>query len=247
MTVNDPMTNSAYDVVPVLLENEMGQKVLKHGAIKRSLQDSNLNVHNLNNREELIKKYTKAPLPPIKRYTKAPLPPIKKDINNNQRPIIVETVYDSGAQSRENSDSTLDSANDDGGNSKSHPGEYFENNLEQQPGENLHGNHDSGVIAIEYDEKLVKKSGPVQLYVEYLIVSDSTLYNNFLSILPAAASGNVQVAIQYMQIYFAQAANAINQRYLLSLQNDANLMINVVLTGIYIETVCMFFKFLKEK
>ena len=50
-----------------------------------------------------------------------------------------------------------------------------------------------------------------------------------------------------MQIYFAQAANAINQRYLLSLQNDANLMINVVLTGIYIETVCMFFKFLKEK
>ena len=77
---------------------------------------------------------------------------------------------------------------------------------------------------------------PVQLYVEFGLISDSTVYNNYLSFFPNTV--NPQIVIQYMQIYYAQVMNAVNQRYGIALQNDPDLRITIVFTGALIETVC---------
>ena len=88
------------------------------------------------------------------------------------------------------------------------------------------------------DRKLLKKRAvngqPVQVYIEYLIVSDSTIYDQVSGLLNTT---NKTIVLQYMQIFFAQVTNAINQRYQISLQNDTDLRITVALQGMIIETV----------
>ena len=46
MNINDPKTDSAYDITPVLLESGSGKKVLKHATFKRS--SSSYNMQNIN-------------------------------------------------------------------------------------------------------------------------------------------------------------------------------------------------------
>ena len=77
---------------------------------------------------------------------------------------------------------------------------------------------------------------PVQLYVEYAIVSDSTVFEKYTNLLNTS---NPNIVIQYLQIYYAQLVNAINQRYFITFQNDPDLRISVVLVAIVIETVCL--------
>ena len=84
---------------------------------------------------------------------------------------------------------------------------------------------------------------PVQVYIEYGIISDSAVFNQIKYLLETS---NTTLIIQYMQILFSQMINSVNQRYLISLENDPDLRISIVLTGMLIETVSLYLLKLKK-
>ena len=75
---------------------------------------------------------------------------------------------------------------------------------------------------------------PVQIYIEYAIISDSTVFNKIKYLLNTS---NTTLVIQYLQIFFSQTISCVNQRFQISLKNDPDLKISVLLAGILIETV----------
>ena len=84
---------------------------------------------------------------------------------------------------------------------------------------------------------------PVQVYIEYGIISDSAVFNQIKYLLETS---NTTLIIQYIQILFSQMINSVNQRYLISLENDPDLRISIVLTGMLIETVSLYLLKLKK-
>ena len=90
----------------------------------------------------------------------------------------------------------------------------------------------------ESEPKLRKKravnGGPLQLYVEYLMVSDAVIFNRYMNLLQTS---NSTIVIQYLQIFFTQLINAVNLRYINSFKNDPDLRIFVIFKGLLIETV----------
>jgi hypothetical protein len=72
------------------------------------------------------------------------------------------------------------------------------------------------------------------------MISDSTIFDKYSNLLKTS---NNNIVIQYLQIYYVQLVNAINQRYYITFQNDQDLMISVSLVGILIETVCAYLKY----
>jgi hypothetical protein len=72
------------------------------------------------------------------------------------------------------------------------------------------------------------------------MISDSTIFDKYSNLLKTS---NNNIVIQYLQIYYVQLVNAINQRCYITFQNDQDLMISVSLVGILIETVCVYLKY----
>ncbi len=85
-----------------------------------------------------------------------------------------------------------------------------------------------------YRKKKSVNGQPIQVYIEYGIISDSSVFNDIKYLLNT--TNNILV-IQYMQILFSQMVNSVNQRFLISLENDPDLRISIVLSGMLIETV----------
>ena len=72
---------------------------------------------------------------------------------------------------------------------------------------------------------------PVDTYVETLVVTDQTIYNDMKAFVN---STNNNIILQNIRIYFAHVFNGINQRYQNSFSNDPDLNLNVVLQNILI-------------
>ena len=68
------------------------------------------------------------------------------------------------------------------------------------------------------------------------MISDSTVFDKYSNLLNTS---NNNIVIQYLQVYYVQLTNAINQRYFVTFQHDPDLMVIVSLVGILIETVCL--------
>jgi hypothetical protein len=95
-------------------------------------------------------------------------------------------------------------------------------------------------IETKFRKKRSLNGQQLQLYVEYFMISDSTIFDKFSNLLNTS---NNNIVIQYLQIYYVQLVNAINQRYFITFQNDQDLMISVSLVGILIETVGVYLKY----
>jgi hypothetical protein len=104
----------------------------------------------------------------------------------------------------------------------------------------------------------------MQLYVEYFIIADSSVYDKHRVLLKTTSN---TIILQYMKIYFAHLVNSVsetfffflfsknclflhafilikvNQRYLLSFQNSSDFRICVVLKGLLLETVNLIYNF----
>ncbi len=75
---------------------------------------------------------------------------------------------------------------------------------------------------------------PVQANVEYLVVTDASIYNdhsNFIN------STDPNLIFQHIRIYFAYLVNGINQRYANGFFGDSDLNINIQLANFLILTV----------
>ena len=68
------------------------------------------------------------------------------------------------------------------------------------------------------------------------MITDSTVFDKYSNLLNTS---NNNIVIQYLQVYYVQLTNAINQRYFVTFQHDPDLMVSVSLVGILIETVCL--------
>lgn len=69
---------------------------------------------------------------------------------------------------------------------------------------------------------------PIVLNIELLVVTDSDVYKNFQTL---AGTTDQQTVFQLMRHYYAHLINGVNQRYQVSLANDPDLRINVILTN----------------
>ncbi|CAF0730331.1 unnamed protein product [Brachionus calyciflorus] len=69
---------------------------------------------------------------------------------------------------------------------------------------------------------------PILLNVELLLVTDSSVYTNFQRLI---ASTNSQIVFSAMRHYYAHLINGVNQRYQVSLENDPDLRINIIMTN----------------
>lgn len=83
---------------------------------------------------------------------------------------------------------------------------------------------------------------PIELNVELLLVTDTTVLQNFQSL--AATTDDQRVTV-LMRHYYSHLINGVNQRYKESLKNDPNLRINIILSNMLIIKVRIFKKDIK--
>jgi hypothetical protein len=83
-------------------------------------------------------------------------------------------------------------------------------------------------------KKRAVNGNPVQAYVEYLVVTDVTIYNDHSRFIN---STDPNLIYQHIRIYFAYLVNGINQRYANGFFGDQDLNLNVQLTNFLILTV----------
>lgn len=76
--------------------------------------------------------------------------------------------------------------------------------------------------------KRKKRAASNSAFVEVLIVTDSTVFNDHSRFVN---STDIDIVFQHMRIYFAYLINGVNQRYLNSFENDTDLNINIRLTN----------------
>lgn len=72
---------------------------------------------------------------------------------------------------------------------------------------------------------------PIELNVELLLVTDTTVLQNFQTLAGTTDDQRVTVLMRH---YYSHLINGVNQRYKESLKNDPNLRINIVLSNILI-------------
>ena len=77
-------------------------------------------------------------------------------------------------------------------------------------------------------------NGPVNLNVELLVVTDSTVFQTHQRF---AGTSNTEIVFLHMRHYYAHLINGVNQRYQNSLSNDPDLRINIILTNFLFLTV----------
>ena len=108
---------------------------------------------------------------------------------------------------------------------------------------------------------VVTNNMPVNLYVSYLIVLDSTVFTKYKNLFGQLSN---DLTMQYLRIQYSQLVNAVNiylkklknlvihsclkidLRYSMSLATDPNLRINVRLVNMLIYTVWIFFLYFLE-
>jgi hypothetical protein len=69
---------------------------------------------------------------------------------------------------------------------------------------------------------------PVQLFIEYMIVTDTSLFNDHIRY---SQTNNTNLVFLFMKAYFAHYVNGVNQIFVNSFQNDKDLRITVKLSN----------------
>ncbi|CAF0730538.1 unnamed protein product [Brachionus calyciflorus] len=77
-------------------------------------------------------------------------------------------------------------------------------------------------------QKRAVNGQPITLNIELLVVTDLNVYTNFQRLV---GSTNSQIVFSVMRHYYAHLINGVNQRYQISLANDPDLRINIILTN----------------
>ena len=76
---------------------------------------------------------------------------------------------------------------------------------------------------------------PFELYLELLIVADTTIYEDHKVY---AQSTDENLVLIHMRAYFIHYVNGINQRYVNSFTTDPDMRITVKRSGLILQTVC---------
>ncbi len=82
-----------------------------------------------------------------------------------------------------------------------------------------------------------RASNPVQAFVEYLVVTDVSVFNDQARFIN---STNQTLVFEHMRLYYAYVVNGISQRFINSFANDSTLNVNVKLVNYLFLTVNKF-------
>ena len=76
------------------------------------------------------------------------------------------------------------------------------------------------------------------MYIEYLVVTDPTIFNKMMIF---SGTTNQTLVFLYMKAYFAHYVNTVNQRYQNSFTNDPDFRLTVRLANFLFITVYLLF------